>query len=114
MMNQPDFFSFLDPDNNAQDDSPMLDIAPSTSAMKRKVPSRAGSPQQEQQSQVSEDENKPGPSKKARIASPRPVVMDDVEIEAKREVPASAGLQGAAVEAGAKLELRHQVSIAIS
>ena len=63
------------------------------------MPSRAGSPQQEQQPQLSEDDNKPGPSKKARIASPRPVVMDDMEIEAKREVPASAGLQGAAVEA---------------
>ncbi|KAH9849685.1 antiviral helicase [Lenzites betulinus] len=53
-----------------------------------------------------------GPSapetKKPRISSPNPVVVDEVEIEAKREVPASAGLTGA-VEAGSRLELRHQV-----
>ncbi|EPQ51568.1 antiviral helicase [Gloeophyllum trabeum ATCC 11539] len=48
-------------------------------------------------------------SKKPRIASPRPEVVDEVEIEAKREVAASAGLTGAAVESGTRLELRHQV-----
>lgn len=53
----------------------------------------------------------PGPSahKKQRLASPGPAVVDEVEIEAKREVAAVAGLQTSAGEAGAKLELRHQV-----
>ncbi|KZT25605.1 antiviral helicase [Neolentinus lepideus HHB14362 ss-1] len=48
-------------------------------------------------------------TKKPRLASPRPEVVDEVEIEAKREVAASAGLTGAAVESGSRLELRHQV-----
>ena len=53
----------------------------------------------------------PGPSapKKQRLDSPKPAVVDEVEIEAKREVPAVAGLQVSSGEAGAKLELRHQV-----
>ncbi|KIJ98963.1 hypothetical protein K443DRAFT_103070 [Laccaria amethystina LaAM-08-1] len=42
------------------------------------------------------------------MASPAPVVLDDFETEAKREVAASAGLTGA-VEAGSRLELKHQV-----
>ncbi|EIW76056.1 antiviral helicase [Coniophora puteana RWD-64-598 SS2] len=41
-------------------------------------------------------------------ASPAPVVVDEFETEAKREVAASAGLTGA-VEEGSRLELRHQV-----
>lgn len=54
--------------------------------------------------------NEPGPSvqKKSRIASPQPVVVDEFETEAKREVAASAGLTGG-VEAGSRLELKHQV-----
>lgn len=48
------------------------------------------------------------PTKKLRVASPKPMVVDEVEIEAKREVAASAGLTGTA-EAGSRLELRHQV-----
>ena len=47
-------------------------------------------------------------SKKPRLASPKPVVVDEFQREAKREVPASAGLTGT-VEAGQRLELRHQV-----
>lgn len=50
-------------------------------------------------------------SKKPRMSSPKPVVLDSVEIEAKREVAASAGLTGG-VEAGSRLELRHQVCLA--
>ncbi|EJD07908.1 antiviral helicase [Fomitiporia mediterranea MF3/22] len=42
------------------------------------------------------------------MASPAPVVVDEFETEAKREVAASAGLTGQ-VEAGSRLELRHQV-----
>lgn len=47
-------------------------------------------------------------TKRLRMASPAPVVVDEFETEAKREVAASAGLTGA-VEAGSRLELRHQV-----
>ena len=55
-------------------------------------------------------DNEAGPSepKKPRMSSPKPMVTDEVEIEAKREVEASAGLQDAKV-AGSRLELRHQV-----
>lgn len=55
--------------------------------------------------------NEPGPStqKKPRVASPIPVVIDEFETEASREVDASAGLTGG-VEAGSRLELKHQVS----
>ena len=60
-------------------------------------------------------DNDAGPSepKKARLSSPKPVVVDEVEIEAKREVAASAGLTGA-IEAGSRLELRHQVCRTVS
>ncbi|OCB91527.1 antiviral helicase [Sanghuangporus baumii] len=47
-------------------------------------------------------------AKKPRTASPAPIVVDEFETEAKREVAASAGLTGT-VEAGSRLELRHQV-----
>jgi ATP-dependent RNA helicase DOB1 len=49
-----------------------------------------------------------GSSKKPRVSSPNPIVLDDFETEAKREIEASAGLTGTA-EAGTRLELRHQV-----
>ncbi|KAF8958427.1 rRNA-processing arch domain-containing protein [Flammula alnicola] len=54
--------------------------------------------------------NGAGPSapKRPRLSSPKPVVLDDFETEAKREVAASAGLTGTA-EAGSRLELKHQV-----
>jgi ATP-dependent RNA helicase DOB1 len=45
--------------------------------------------------------------KRARIMPLTPVVVDEFETEAKREVAASAGLTGG-VEPGVKLELRHQ------
>jgi ATP-dependent RNA helicase DOB1 len=53
-----------------------------------------------------------GSSKKPRLSSPHPIVLDDFETEAKREIEASAGLTGTA-EVGARLELRHQVSYSI-
>lgn len=56
-----------------------------------------------------EEEDREHTSKKPRlINAPNPVVVDEFETEAKREVAASAGLTGA-VEAGTRLELRHQV-----
>lgn len=109
-MNSSDLFSFLDPSNDVHDDNSAPVPIPSTSSAKRKVPSRSASPQQQQQQQQNGDGNQPGPSKKARMASPQPLVVDDMEIEAKREVPASAGLQGP-IEVGSRLEIRHQVCI---
>ncbi|KAL4248234.1 helicase family protein [Abortiporus biennis] len=54
--------------------------------------------------------NEAGPSspKRPRMASPQPLLVDEVEVEAKREVATSAGLMDSA-EPGARLELRHQV-----
>jgi ATP-dependent RNA helicase DOB1 len=67
---------------------------------KRKTPST--------QKGTDEDESGPSSAKKPRVASPKPVVVDEFETEAKRDVPAIAGLTGG-VEAGSRLELRHQV-----
>jgi ATP-dependent RNA helicase DOB1 len=55
-------------------------------------------------------DNESGPSlpRKPRMASPKPIVLDDFETEAKREVAASAGLTGS-VDVGTRLELKHQV-----
>ena len=53
--------------------------------------------------------------KKQRLASPAPIVLDEVEVEAKREVKASAGLMGAeSDEPGSRLELRHQACHPVS
>lgn len=50
------------------------------------------------------------PVKRARIESPPPpVVLDEFETEAKREVDASAGLTGSQIISGQKLSLSHQV-----
>lgn len=49
-------------------------------------------------------------TKRARPTIPLPVVLDEFETEAKREVAASAGLAGP-VEAGSRLELKHQVCL---
>ncbi|KAJ3510459.1 hypothetical protein NLJ89_g4660 [Agrocybe chaxingu] len=51
-----------------------------------------------------------GPSspKKPRLSSPKPVVLDDFETEAKREFAVGAGLNESADRAS-RLELRHQV-----
>lgn len=51
---------------------------------------------------------RPSAPKKVRKNSSQPVVIDEVEFEAKRDVAASAGLAGA-VEVGTQVELRHQV-----
>lgn len=114
-MDASDLFSFLDaPETNedASEDVRMETESPanqSEDSKKRKVDSPSG-PSITGSSQVVAADDEAGPSapKKPRMASPKPVVVDEVEIEAKREVAASAGLMGP-VEAGARLELRHQV-----
>ena len=115
-MNSNDLFSFLDevpPEDvdNEEDDAMQTDPVPVSSKVqqKRKVPPPL-------RTDVDDDiDNEPGPStlKKARISSPKPVVLDDFETEAKREVAASAGLTGS-VDAGTRLELKHQVPLPLS
>ena len=115
-MDASDLFSFLDAPETNEDASEdvHMEIEPpanlSEDSKKRKVDSASGPSVTSQSQGVAADDNEAGPSapKKPRMASPKPVVVDEVEIEAKREVAASAGLMGP-VEAGARLELRHQV-----
>jgi ATP-dependent RNA helicase DOB1 len=108
-------FSFLDdiPPENGHDpdgkdpvDSPEL---PNSVPKKRK----AGSEKTLNSSTLYEDhmqdaKDEPSSSKRPRVASPKPVVVDEFETEARREVAAIAGLTGG-VEPGSRLELRHQV-----
>lgn len=118
-MNSNDLFSFLD---DAADEDEIdnvqhmeVDASPSTSKtlQKRKANTPPLTPDV-QASNADADVNMTGagPSvpKKARISSPKPVILDDFETEAKREVAADAGLTGAA-EAGSRLELKHQVRL---
>ena len=107
-----DLFSFLD-DGPAEDNFDSVEDAnePSTSNDTRKR--RADSserPDQDDDVAMDEQSAESGPPayKKPRKSSPQPVVVDEFETEAKREVAASAGLTGT-VEAGSRLELRHQV-----
>jgi hypothetical protein len=106
-----DLFSFLD-ETPAEDtfedgsDAPMDTDVPSS--RKRRADSPSASPPERLQSAVTNGEAGPS-SKKPRTASPKPVVVDEFETEAKREVAASAGLTGTGVDAGSRLELRHQV-----
>ncbi|KAF5354108.1 hypothetical protein D9756_007310 [Leucocoprinus leucothites] len=125
-MSANDLFSFLDApadDNDneiiPQDDTEREqmqqdnDRQPTpTSTLKRKAVSPTPLPPKQNGYDAADDEMRPeenGPTKRARMGSPNPVVLDDFETEAKREVAASAGLTGATTEAGSRLELRHQV-----
>lgn len=113
-MDPNDLFSFLedappaDPPPDADGDVPMQSNGNASKKRKASTPVAA---EVNGGTSAHSGSNEAGPSepKKPRLASPNPVVVDEVEIEAKREVAASAGLTGA-VEAGSRLELRHQVS----
>ena len=85
-------------------DQPPPQAQPLSPSLKRTRTHAASSPHQNDEG----EEDGPATTKKPRMATPEPVVLDSVEIEAKREVAASAGLTGGAEE-GSKLELRHQV-----
>ncbi|KAH9913833.1 antiviral helicase [Fomitopsis serialis] len=110
-----DLFAFLD--EAAPEDVPMDVQAENSTAnghsdrRKRKAespaPSRSPTPVASSQERDGAPEEGP-PTKRPRVASPKPMVVDEVEIEAKREVAASAGLTGGA-EGGLRLELKHQV-----
>lgn len=125
-MNANDLFSFLDevPGDDAQDDAQEADDegidvemqpeSPSRAVLKRKISaqSRSNSPHDrgDADALMQNVENTSGPSapKKKRANSPKPIVLDDFETEAKREVAASAGFTGG-VDTNTRLELRHQV-----
>lgn len=135
-MQTADLFSFLDEDENAADqpqpervakDVTMEDdesLPPKMRKKKRKAAEAAmaaalgdgrtsggslATITQIHDDEMDRDEFFTEPTfKKPRLASPQPVVVDEFQTEAKREVAASAGLTGT-VEAGQRLELRHQV-----
>ncbi|KAF8066809.1 rRNA-processing arch domain-containing protein [Lyophyllum atratum] len=116
-MNSNDLFSFLDEipaeDGDGHAEEEMQTDPRQTSAkpgQKRKVksPSREPSPSRNGDVSMQDIDNEPGPSKKPRLSSPKPIVLDDFETEAKREIAASAGLTGTA-DPGTRLELKHQV-----
>ncbi|RDB26840.1 ATP-dependent RNA helicase mtr4 [Hypsizygus marmoreus] len=118
-MNANDLFSFLDEsppeDVDGHDgDAMQIDNAETTTkpTQKRKAdsPSAQQTAPQDRDAHMQDLNDEPGPSvpKKARISSPKPLVLDDFETEAKREVAASAGLTGS-VDSGTRLELKHQV-----
>ncbi len=118
-MSSNDLFSFLDEapeetETNGGDNAMAIDTIPDESVIprKRKVAVGTSEPRQNGGTSRHSPDSDPGPSipKKPRTASPKPVVLDEVEIEAKREVAASAGLTGA-VEEGSRLELKHQVHV---
>ncbi|EKM53323.1 uncharacterized protein PHACADRAFT_259600 [Phanerochaete carnosa HHB-10118-sp] len=118
-MNSSDLFSFLDETPPEGDDyeSEISSVHAMDTDDHSEVPKKRKAEEDSVSAPPADDaeppldgENEAGPSdpKKPRMSSPNPMVTDEVEIEAKREVAASAGLQGS-VEAGSKLELRHQV-----
>lgn len=107
-----DLFSFLDvapqPDENNGDidENEMRVDAAIAHGVKRKAESsRSQTPPPIEDFQAGPSEHK-----KLRTEPPNPVLLDDFETEAKREVAASAGLTGAE-EAGSRLELKHQVCL---
>ncbi|KAI0320481.1 antiviral helicase [Amylostereum chailletii] len=124
-MGSDDLFSFLDDapedlsDHEPNDDSMDVDgPAPppvAKSSKKRRAASGPPSPQRSKSplGTLERENAEAGPStKKARVEvedAPQPVVVDEFETEAKREVAASAGLTGTTEAAGSRLELRHQV-----
>ncbi len=119
-MDSNDLFSFLDQPTTEEllenEDTAIEEttFSPNAVTLKRKatpVPSNTNNGHTDTEMRDPEDEPGPSKPKRPRMASPKPVVLDDFETEAKREVVASAGLTGAAAEAGARLELRHQVSV---
>lgn len=57
-----------------------------------------------------DEQNGQSNGKRARVGSPIPIVLDEFETEAKREVEASAGLTGGEIAAGQTISLIHQAS----
>lgn len=124
-MSSKDLFSFLDENEHDDSDEELeeetggenpnateaMDVTEETDNIrKRRAEDEDGGTGDASRDEELRDEDSEHSSKRPRTSepSPEPVVVDEFETEAKREVAASAGLTGA-VEAGSRLELRHQV-----
>ncbi|KAK7691606.1 hypothetical protein QCA50_005005 [Cerrena zonata] len=109
-MSSADLFSFLDDAPEDADLEESYDDAQMNTEDHNEDHNEHDDETKKRKVELTETVAEPGPSthKKQRMDSPKPAVLDEVEIEAKREVPAVAGLQASAGEAGASLELRHQ------
>ncbi|KAF5366548.1 hypothetical protein D9758_008994 [Tetrapyrgos nigripes] len=114
-MDSNDLFSFLDGapvDDEIGDEEESISVEPPNNLpKKRKADSKADHKVRNDHDTSKDEPTSPRPAKKPRTEeapAPNPVVLDDFETEAKREVVASAGLTDG-VEAGSRLELRHQV-----
>jgi ATP-dependent RNA helicase DOB1 len=108
-------FSFLDDSHaeNSEDHGHRLDTVDSGGEDLNKPGKRKELPKSSRtdtSTGVNDGASPRSPHKRLRISSPHPVVVDEFETEAKREVAASAGLTGG-VESGSKLELKHQVCL---
>ena len=116
-MDPTDLFSFLEQAPDAlEKDLGDADMVVDVPTRKRKASPPAEQPVQNGE-QSHSGENGVGSSsyKKQRFASPAPIVLDEVEVEAKREVKVSAGLMSAETdEAGSRLELKHQARHLVS
>jgi len=104
-MSAPDLFSFLDGAPSVDEDKD-FNVSETRHFDKNAKRSASTDPLDDHPNGDIPDSH---PVKKARVSSPVPVVIDEFETEAKREMAASGGLTGS-VEDGSKLELRHQVS----
>ncbi|KAG1856518.1 rRNA-processing arch domain-containing protein [Suillus tomentosus] len=103
-MSTPDLFSFLDGLPSGDEDK--VENVPEPRQLDKKIKRRAST---DHPSDLADgDTSGSFTFKKPRVSSPVPVVVDEFETEAKREMAASGGLTGS-VEAGSRLELRHQV-----
>lgn len=107
-MDSTDLFSFLEqaPDalEKGLDDVDMANVP----TRKRKASPSLEQPVRNGEPYSGENEVE-SPHKKHRFTSPGPIVLDEVEVEAKREVKVSAGLMSVETdETGPRLELRHQ------
>ena len=115
-MDSTDLFSFLEqaPDT-LENDLDEVDMA-AIPTRKRKASPSVEQPVQNGEPSHSGENGVGSPShKKQRFASPAPIVLDEVEVEAKREVKVSAGLMGAETdETGSRLELKHQARHLVS
>ncbi|KAJ2927963.1 hypothetical protein H1R20_g9130, partial [Candolleomyces eurysporus] len=108
-----DLFSFLDDNNDDTiqgQDEPMdvEEVKTNQQPLKRKAASPIDTSNAGEDTKDDPEEDAL-PLKRLKINVPKPIVLDDFETEAKREVAASAGLTGGTVESGSRLELRHQV-----
>jgi ATP-dependent RNA helicase DOB1 len=107
-MNTDDLFSFLDETTAEGSNALMGDSIHANPVLAQKRKPQPPAHDGDFQMHDLNDNTGPPVSKKPRIMSPKPQVLDEFETEAKREVLASGGLS-ANVDTGTRLELTHQV-----